>query len=106
VGGKGLENAMKSNGGGGRTRTYEGLASGFTVRPLCRSGHSPYTPQGMGAGAYAKRACRCQPKTPAETSAAATFRAGSLKRDKTKRRDHERFDLKRSWPSVARAGLP
>src|SRR5258707_3419494 len=28
-------------GGGGRTRTYEGLASGFTVRPLCRSGHSP-----------------------------------------------------------------
>jgi hypothetical protein len=30
-------------GGGGRTRTYEGLASGFTVRPLCRSGHSPYT---------------------------------------------------------------
>ena len=22
-------------------RTYEGLASGFTVRPLCRSGHSP-----------------------------------------------------------------
>ncbi len=32
-------------GGGGRTRTYEGLASGFTVRPLCRSGHSPH-PQG------------------------------------------------------------
>ena len=29
------------NGGGSRTRTYEGLASGFTVRPLCRSGHSP-----------------------------------------------------------------
>jgi hypothetical protein len=28
-------------GGGGRTRTYEGLASGFTVRPLCHSGHSP-----------------------------------------------------------------
>src|SRR5437667_5463287 len=28
-------------GGGGRTRTYEGIASGFTVRPLCRSGHSP-----------------------------------------------------------------
>ena len=28
-------------GGGGRTLTYEGLASGFTVRPLCRSGHSP-----------------------------------------------------------------
>ena len=27
-------------GGGGRTRTYEGLASGFTVRPLCHSGHS------------------------------------------------------------------
>ena len=30
------------DGGGGRTRTYEGLASGFTVRPLCRSGHSPF----------------------------------------------------------------
>ena len=29
------------DGGGGRTRTYEGIASGFTVRPLCRSGHSP-----------------------------------------------------------------
>ncbi len=29
------------SGGGGRTRTYEGIASGFTVRPLCRSGHSP-----------------------------------------------------------------
>src|SRR5262249_9254753 len=28
-------------GGGGRTRTYQGIASGFTVRPLCRSGHSP-----------------------------------------------------------------
>ena len=31
----------KSAGGGGRTRTCEGIASGFTVRPLCRSGHSP-----------------------------------------------------------------
>jgi hypothetical protein len=31
----------KADGGGGRTRTYEGIASGFTVRPLCRSGHSP-----------------------------------------------------------------
>src|SRR5665213_1404958 len=30
-------------GGRGRTRTYEGIASGFTVRPLCRSGHSPKT---------------------------------------------------------------
>ena len=29
------------DGGGSRTRTYEGIASGFTVRPLCRSGHSP-----------------------------------------------------------------
>src|SRR3569623_1549672 len=29
------------SGGRGRTRTYEGIASGFTVRPLCRSGHSP-----------------------------------------------------------------
>src|SRR5277367_5316505 len=34
-------------GGGGRTRTYEGLASGFTVRPLCHSGHSPM-PAGPG----------------------------------------------------------
>ena len=32
---------VKKNGGGGRTRTCEGIASGFTVRPLCRSGHSP-----------------------------------------------------------------
>ena len=31
------------NGGGSRTRTYEALRSGFTVRPLCRSGHSPKT---------------------------------------------------------------
>ena len=31
---------IKGFGGGGRTRTYEGVASGFTVRPLCRSGHS------------------------------------------------------------------
>ena len=29
------------NGGRCRTRTYEGVASGFTVRPLCRSGQSP-----------------------------------------------------------------
>jgi hypothetical protein len=35
------EKPKKTYGGGGRTRTYEGLASGFTVRPLCRSGHSP-----------------------------------------------------------------
>ncbi len=34
--------AREESGGGGRTRTYEGLASGFTVRPLCRSGHSPF----------------------------------------------------------------
>jgi hypothetical protein len=33
------------DGGGSRTRTYEGLASGFTVRPLCRSGHSPIVPR-------------------------------------------------------------
>ncbi len=31
-------------------RTYEGLASGFTVRPLCRSGHSP---NALKAGAHA-----------------------------------------------------
>ena len=35
------KSSEKDNGGGSRTRTYEGLASGFTVRPLCRSGHSP-----------------------------------------------------------------
>src|SRR6185437_1331812 len=32
---------FRKSGGGSRTRTYEGVASGFTVRPLCRSGHSP-----------------------------------------------------------------
>src|SRR5690606_2539319 len=32
---------QNKGGGRGRTRTYEGLASGFTVRPLCHSGHSP-----------------------------------------------------------------
>src|ERR1044071_4397601 len=36
------------SGGGGRTRTYEGIASGFTVRPLCRSGHSPAAAGGRG----------------------------------------------------------
>ena len=30
-----------ARGGGSRTRTCEGDASGFTVRPLCHSGHSP-----------------------------------------------------------------
>ncbi len=34
--------SVVGDGGGGRTRTYEGIASGFTVRPLCRSGHSPF----------------------------------------------------------------
>src|SRR3954453_14215398 len=41
-------------GGGSRTRTYEGLASGFTVRPLCRSGHSPTA----GSGQRRSRAAR------------------------------------------------
>src|SRR4051794_25359426 len=36
--------AIPLGGGGSRTRTYEGIASGFTVRPLCRSGHSPFEP--------------------------------------------------------------
>jgi hypothetical protein len=36
--------AKNRSGGRGRTRTYEGIASGFTVRPLCRSGHSPPKP--------------------------------------------------------------
>src|ERR1700688_3806322 len=31
-------------GGRGRTRTYEGIASVFTVPPLCRPGHSPPKP--------------------------------------------------------------
>src|SRR5690242_10102965 len=35
---------LKQVGGRGRTRTCEGIASGFTVRPLCRSGHSPPKP--------------------------------------------------------------
>ncbi len=35
------KHSEERRGGGGRTRTYEGIASGFTVRPLCRSGHSP-----------------------------------------------------------------
>jgi hypothetical protein len=37
----GLRRRATKSGGGGWTRTNEGLASGFTVRPLCRSGHSP-----------------------------------------------------------------
>jgi hypothetical protein len=40
---------FRSGGGGSRTRTYEGLASGFTVRPLCRSGHSPSAQPEAGA---------------------------------------------------------
>ena len=42
-------------GGGGRTRTYEGIASGFTVRPLCHSGHSPAT-----VGKHAKISVRAR----------------------------------------------
>ena len=38
---KGNQILKKKDGGGSRTRTCEGIASGFTVRPLCRSGHSP-----------------------------------------------------------------
>ncbi len=59
---------MLGDGGGSRTRTYEGLASGFTVRPLCRSGHSPIVSQRDGgrdeaadAAAYAAPAAQCQP---------------------------------------------
>ena len=61
-------------GGGGRTRTYEGIASGFTVRPLCRSGHSPELPKitenkgenprsgkDFRARVYAERKPGCQP---------------------------------------------
>ena len=45
-------------GGGGRTRTYEGLASGFTVRPLCRSGHSPLRPMKLASWTKTPRAGR------------------------------------------------
>ncbi len=64
-------------GGGGRTRTDEGLASGFTVRPLCRSGHSPASDEAFVCPRERKRLgraeamglmlpCRaaCQPKNP------------------------------------------
>ena len=37
-------------GGGSRTRTYEGIARGFTVPPLCRSGHSPTGPNAPRGG--------------------------------------------------------
>src|SRR6202044_1401012 len=40
-GGRPRSSIRHRGGGGSRTRTYEGIASGFTVRPLCRSGHSP-----------------------------------------------------------------
>src|SRR6185437_5784460 len=59
-------------GGGCRTRTYEGLASGFTVRPLCRSGHSPVLEQMSGgrnrpafaeAGLMLRRRPACQLET-------------------------------------------
>src|SRR6185312_8715583 len=46
-------------GGRGRTRTYEGIASGFTVRPLCRSGHSP-KPLRTALTAQRKRNRRCR----------------------------------------------
>ena len=65
----------KWDGGGSRTRTCEGLASGFTVRPLCRSGHSPTwvelprrsgttnQPAETGSGAFLRATRRrCQPK--------------------------------------------
>ncbi len=67
----------RGGGGGGRTRTYEGLASGFTVRPLCRSGHSPASDEAFVCPRERKRLgraeamglmlpCRaaCQPKNP------------------------------------------
>ena len=41
----GIKRTTKNlSGGRGRTRTCEGIASGFTVRPLCHSGHSPPKP--------------------------------------------------------------
>ena len=42
-------NSGRIVGGAGRTRTYEGLASGFTVRPICRSGHSPLRPRRLAS---------------------------------------------------------
>src|SRR5260370_41121152 len=54
--------------GGGRTRTYEGIASGFTVRPLCRSGHSPaeaapkHAARTLVAALIGKPASRANPK--------------------------------------------
>ena len=80
-------------GGGGRTRTYEGLASGFTVRPLCRSGHSstgpsregpPLRPRASRAVLWRggpgcqlekrRRLVRCQLRKSAAIRAAARFR--------------------------------
>ena len=46
-------------GGGSRTRTYEGIARGFTVLPLCRSGHSPGSSEPVRQKTRAMRgACR------------------------------------------------
>src|ERR1700744_4209433 len=36
-----LRRPLPEGGGGGWTRTNEAESSGFTVRPLCHSGHSP-----------------------------------------------------------------
>ena len=59
------------SGGPGRTRTYEGCASGFTVRPLCRSGHRPMFSKLFAAGNRPGRilhpACCRQSTTPEPT---------------------------------------
>ncbi len=55
--------ARGAGGGGGWTRTNEGIASGFTVRPLCRSGHSPISGRKTGrGGGYRAIGGGCQPK--------------------------------------------
>ena len=73
----------KRIGGGGRTRTYEGYASGFTVRPLCRSGHSPALaggrearPQRAAGGSYdePRRWCQRASRRPGHDRRARTCR--------------------------------
>ena len=75
---------QRRRGGGGRTRTYEGLASGFTVRPLCRSGHSPFgarpeaktprTSRGAIGPPYLSPAPPCQQLKAAARRGSATLR--------------------------------
>ena len=45
-----LRHPLADGGGGGWTRTNEAESSGFTVRPLCHSGHSPITSNNENRG--------------------------------------------------------